>query len=79
MWWSKAGKPNLMRAEKHGYAITLSLQSMTKEDLISAIQKAMNDEAMQGSMKKMHDLFTGGYLLTVTFFMKYCIKHTLIQ
>ena len=50
-------KPNLMRAERHGYAITLDLQSMTKEDLVAAIQKAMADEAMQASMKKMHDLF----------------------
>ena len=51
-------KPNLLRAQRHGYAIMLSLQTMTKEDLKSSIQKAMTDEAMQKAMAKMHDLFT---------------------
>lgn len=50
--------PNLMRAEKHGYAIMLSLQTMTKEELISAIRKAMTDKSMRTAIKKMHDLFT---------------------
>ena len=51
-------KPNLMRAERHGYAKMLDLQSMTKEDLVSAINEAMHNEKMKDSMKKMHDLFT---------------------
>merc|ERR1711863_225414 len=51
-------KPNLLRAQRHGYAIMLSLQTMTKEDLKSAIQKAMTDEAMRESINKMHELFT---------------------
>merc|ERR1719242_1999597 len=51
-------KPNLMRAEANGYAKMLNLQTMTKEDLISAIQKAINYKNMQQSVKKMHDLFT---------------------
>jgi glucuronosyltransferase len=51
-------KPNLLRAQRHGYAIMLSLQTMTKEDLKSAINKAMTDEDMRASIKKMHDLFT---------------------
>lgn len=51
-------KPNLLRAQRHGYAIMLSLQTMTKQDLKSAIIKAMNDEDMRASIKKMHALFT---------------------
>ena len=34
-----------------------------KDDLKLAIQRAMNDEGMQKSIKKMHDLFTGKYFL----------------
>ena len=52
-------KPNLMRAEANGFAIKLDLLTMTKDDLKLAIQTAMNDESMQNSIKKMHQLFTG--------------------
>ena len=51
-------KPNLLRAERHGYAIMLSLQTMTKDELVSAIRKAMTDPGMRDSITKMHDLFT---------------------
>ena len=50
--------PNMMRAEANGFAKMLNLQTMTKDDLIVAIRKAMNDQDMQNSMKQMHDLFT---------------------
>ena len=36
-----------------------------KDDLKLAIQRAMNDEDMQKSIEKMHDLFTGKYFYTV--------------
>merc|ERR1712020_881562 len=51
-------KPNLLRAEENGFAIMLSLQTMTKEDLVSSIKKAMTDKDMRTSMQKMHSLFT---------------------
>ena len=51
-------KPNMMRAEANGYAKMLDLQTMTKDELISAIQKALNDESIHKSIEKMHDLFT---------------------
>ena len=51
-------KPNMMRAEANGYAKMLDLQTMTKHELISAIQKALNDESIHKSIGKMHDLFT---------------------
>ena len=50
--------PNMLRAEAHGYAKMLDLQTMSKENLKSAIEKAINDKNMHQSMKKMHDLFT---------------------
>lgn len=50
--------PNLIRAEANGFAIQLDLLTMTKDDLKLAIQTAMNDEDMQKSIEKMHDLFT---------------------
>ena len=40
---------------------------MIKDDLKLAIQTAMNDKAMQKSIKKMHDLFTGEYLSIIIF------------
>ena len=50
--------PNLMRAERHGYAIRLSLQTVTKEEMISSIRKAMTDPVMRTAINTMHDLFT---------------------
>ena len=51
-------KPNMLRAEANGYAKMLDLQTMTKHELISAIQKALNNESIHNSIEKMHDLFT---------------------
>ena len=51
-------KPNLLRAQKHGYAIMLTLQTMTKEELKASILKTMTDENMKTAMNRMHDLFT---------------------
>merc|ERR1711971_1244677 len=50
--------PNMMRAEANGFAKMLNLQTMTKDDLIVAIRKALNDEFIHQSIEKMHDLFT---------------------
>ena len=49
---------NMMRAERHGYAIPLSLKTMTKDDLVLAIHKARTDKSIQESMLKMNELFT---------------------
>merc|ERR1719322_1314480 len=49
---------NMMRAERHGYAIPLSLTTMSKDDLVSAIHKARTDKSIQDSIQKMHELFT---------------------
>ena len=49
---------NVQRAKRHGYAVPLSLTTMSKEDLVSAIQKARTDPSIQASIQKMHELFT---------------------
>ena len=51
-------KPNMLRAEANGFAKMLTLQTMTKDDLVSAIKMAMNSNEMRTSMKTMHKLFT---------------------
>ena len=66
--------PNLIRAEANGFAIKLDLLTMTKDDLKLAIQTAMNDEDMQKSIEKMHDLFTGNHFFIVNIFVNYKLK-----
>ena len=51
-------KPNMLRAEANGFAKMLTLQTMTKDDLVSAIKMAINNDEIRISMKKMHKLFT---------------------
>merc|ERR1712109_245401 len=51
-------KPNMLRAEANGFAKMLTLQTMTKDDLVSAIKIALNNDEIRTSMKKMHKLFT---------------------
>merc|ERR1712020_364641 len=55
---SEDQKPNLLRAEKNGFAIMLSLQTVAKEELVSAIKRAMTDTDMRVSIQTMHNLFT---------------------
>ena len=48
----------MIRAEANGYAKMLHLQTMTKDNLVLAIQTAFNDKQVLNSIQKMHDLFT---------------------
>ena len=50
-------KPNLLRAEKRGYAIMLDWSSINSDQFLAAINKAMNDEDLRKNMKEMHELF----------------------
>ena len=52
---------NLLRAERNGYGIKLSLKGLNKMDMVSAIQRAMNDEQILTSTDSMHNLFTEYY------------------
>ena len=50
--------PNLLRAQQHGFAIMLDLQTMTANALVSAILKSMDDIEIQNSVKWAHKMFT---------------------
>ena len=49
--------PNLLRAEKKGFAVRLDWISITTENFLAAINKAMTDEDMKKNMKNAHNLF----------------------
>merc|ERR1712127_900792 len=39
-------KPNLLRAERHGYAVLLNWEEITAEELVGSIRKAIEDREM---------------------------------
>ena len=49
---------NMKRAEKVGYAVRLQLQTLTKDELLSGIRKALSDKEMSQTVKTMRKLFT---------------------
>ena len=50
-------KPNMMRAERRGYAVMLDWPSLNTEDLVAAIKKAATDPDMRREMVRAHELF----------------------
>ena len=50
-------KPNLMRAERKGYAVMLDWASLNTADLLAAIKKAATDPEVRKSMERAHSLF----------------------
>jgi len=50
-------KPNMLRAQRRGYAIMLDWNSLNTDQFVAAVNKAMNDEKMKENMKTMHELF----------------------
>ena len=50
-------KPNMMRAERRGYAVMLDWTSLNTEDLLAAIQKAATDPEVRENMERAHRLF----------------------
>lgn len=55
IWFDQ--RPNLMRAAKHGYAIHLEWDTITKEMLSAALNKAMFDKEMKRKVEKITKLF----------------------
>merc|ERR1711971_1186896 len=49
-------KPNLLRAVRHGYAVSLVWDDMTAEELVGSIKKAMEDEAMAANLERIHQI-----------------------
>ena len=50
-------KPNMMRAERSGYAVMLDWADLNTEDLLAAINKAATDPGVRESMERAHRLF----------------------
>ena len=55
--FSNDQRPNLLRAERNGYARIIEWDSLTTEDLIKGMTDAMNDKAMEASMERIHNLY----------------------
>merc|ERR1719320_1751698 len=71
-------KPNLLRADKKGYAIMLDWVSISSDQFLAAINKAMYDEEVKKNMKKMHDLFVDARdppLERAMWWVEYAIRH----
>ena len=50
-------KPNMMRAERSGYAVMLDWPSLNTETFVAAINKAATDQEMRESVERSHNLF----------------------
>jgi len=50
-------KPNLLRAERHGYAVSLDWDDITADQLVASIRKAMEDKEMAASLERIHTLY----------------------
>ena len=71
-------KPNLLRAEKRGYAVRLDWVSITSAQFLAAINKAMYDQELRENMKKMHELFVDAKdtpLERAVWWVEYVIRH----
>ena len=71
-------KPNLMRAEKRGYAIMLDWLSINSDKFYAAITRAMYEEELKKNMKRMHGLFVDARdtpLDRAVWWVEYVIRH----
>jgi len=50
-------KPNLLRAVRHGYAVSLVWDDMTAEELVGSIKLAMEDKAMAANLERIHQIY----------------------
>ena len=71
-------KPNLLRAERHGYAIMLDWQTLNKTGLTEAINRVMNDPVITQNTRRVHKLFTDEKETPVeraVWWVEYVIRH----
>jgi len=50
-------KPNMVRAERHGYATRLNWDTITADELVSSINRAVEDQEMKDNMERIHELY----------------------
>merc|ERR1711915_59827 len=55
--FSNDQKPNLKRASRHGYSVTLDWENLNVETFVNAINNAMYNETMKASMQRIHSLY----------------------
>merc|ERR1712123_527328 len=55
--FSNDPKPNLLRASRHGYAVSLDFEDFSTKDLVQAIKEAMSNKTMRASMERIHNLY----------------------
>merc|ERR1712123_269879 len=55
--FSNDQRPNLLRAERNGYAKIVEWETLTSEDLYNGIKEAMSDETMGAAMERVHNLY----------------------
>ena len=54
--FSNDQKPNLLRAEKQGYALLLDWDNLNEEDITDAIKNAIENKTMKDSLGRVHRL-----------------------
>ena len=52
--FSNDQKPNLLRAEKQGYALLLDWDNLSEADLTDAIRKSIENKEMKESLERVH-------------------------
>ena len=52
--FSNDQKPNLLRAEKQGYALLLDWDNLSEADLTGAIRKSIENKEMKESLERVH-------------------------
>ena len=52
--FSNDQKPNLLRAEKQGYALLLDWDNLSQNDLTSAIRQSVENKEMKRSLERVH-------------------------
>jgi len=71
-------KSNMMRAQRHGYAVMLDWQSLNEPSFTEAIDRVINDPTIMESMKRAHGLFTDQKekpLERAVWWIEYVIRH----
>ena len=52
--FSNDQKPNLLRAEKQGYALLLDWDNLSEKDLTGAIRQSIENKEMKRSLERVH-------------------------
>ena len=71
-------KPNLLRAERHGYTRLLEWDELTAEGLKAAILDSLESKEMQEALERVHSLYTDREMKPVekaVWWIEYVCRH----